>query len=105
MAAADVLTLPSHAEGMPVSLMEGLAAGVPMVATDVGGTAELVARDPASTLVSVGDTRALAAALTETLSETRCERVSRIPSGSEMDSRSHVSLVLRLAEELSASRR
>ena len=40
---ADVVVLPSLAEGVPVVLMEAMAAGVPVVATNVGGTSELVA--------------------------------------------------------------
>jgi glycosyltransferase involved in cell wall biosynthesis len=49
-------------EGIPVSLMEAMAAGVPVVATDSGGTSELVGRG-AGLLVPVGDVEALADAL------------------------------------------
>jgi glycosyltransferase involved in cell wall biosynthesis len=41
-AAADVFTLPSYNEGMSVALLEALAAGLPVVVTETGGTAELV---------------------------------------------------------------
>jgi glycosyltransferase involved in cell wall biosynthesis len=40
--ALDVLVLTSRNEGMPVSLIEALAAGVPVVATDVGGVRDLL---------------------------------------------------------------
>ena len=49
-------------EGVPVSLMEAMASIVPVVATDSGGTGELVARG-AGLLVPVGDRAALAQAL------------------------------------------
>lgn len=55
----DVVALPSDWEGIPVSLIEALAYGVPAVASDVGGVAELVG-DGCGLLVAAGDPMALA---------------------------------------------
>lgn len=57
---ADVVLLPSHAEGMPITIIEGFAHGKPALATPVGGIPDLLTSD---TLVPVGDPVALAAAM------------------------------------------
>ena len=61
-AAASVVCLPSHNEGVPNVLLEAMACGVPVVATSVGGIPEVVP-DFAGLLVGPRDVRALAAAL------------------------------------------
>ena len=66
IAAADVLTLPSWSEGYPNVVVEALACGRPVVATDVGGTAEIVNRNN-GLLVPPRDAEALASALSSAL--------------------------------------
>jgi glycosyltransferase involved in cell wall biosynthesis len=61
-AAADVAALSSANEGTPVSLIEAAAAGLPSVATDVGGVSEVVTGE-SGILVPPGDAKALADAL------------------------------------------
>lgn len=60
---AAVATLSSHREGLPVSLMEAAACGVPAVATAVGGVPELVEDEVTGLLAPPGDASAFAAAL------------------------------------------
>jgi teichuronic acid biosynthesis glycosyltransferase TuaC len=67
LAAADVMCLPSFAEGMPVSVAEALATGTPVVATAVGGITEQVSPGENGVLVEPGDATALAAALDSAL--------------------------------------
>jgi glycosyltransferase involved in cell wall biosynthesis len=64
--AADVLTLPSWSEGYPNVLVESLACGRPVVATDVGGTSEIV-NVSNGLLIPPRDPEALASALTRAL--------------------------------------
>jgi colanic acid/amylovoran biosynthesis glycosyltransferase len=60
---ARIAVLTSQREGMPVSLMEAAACGVPAVATAVGGVPELVADGITGLLVPPGNCKALAIAL------------------------------------------
>jgi len=63
LSALDLLVLPSVSEGLSMTLIEGSAAGLPLVASDVGGNNELVAHESNGLLVPAGDTGALASAL------------------------------------------
>lgn len=60
---ADVLVLPSSAEGLPQVLVQAAHAGVPFVAYDVDGVAELLGAGARGASVPLGDARAFAAAL------------------------------------------
>ena len=59
----DVLVRPSITEGMPLGVLEAMAAGVPVVASDVPGNAGLVCNGESGILVPIGDPAALARAL------------------------------------------
>ena len=63
MTAFDIFCLPSHHEGLPIVLMEALALGLPVVATRVGGVAELVRDGYEAVLVEARQPDRLAAAL------------------------------------------
>jgi glycosyltransferase involved in cell wall biosynthesis len=63
----DVLVLPSHQEPFGTVLAEAMAVGTPVVATRVGGLAEVVDDGVTGRLVAAGDTDALAAAVLEVL--------------------------------------
>ncbi len=60
MSSFDVFTLASSWEGLPVALMEALALGIPVVATDVGGIGEAMHDHVDALLVPPGDAGALA---------------------------------------------
>lgn len=59
-AQADCMLNPSTADNMPISILEALASGVPVVSTDAGGIPDLVTHEQTALLVPVGDPDALA---------------------------------------------
>ena len=63
MRAADIFTLPSHREGMPRSIIEAMASGLPVVATDIRGAREEVVPGETGTLVPVRNANALSQGL------------------------------------------
>ncbi|MEM1361677.1 MAG: glycosyltransferase [Pseudomonadota bacterium] len=63
LATASAFVLPSFAEGVPVVLMEALAAGIPVIATRITGVPELVEDGDFGFLVPPGDPEALAQAI------------------------------------------
>jgi glycosyltransferase involved in cell wall biosynthesis len=60
---ADLLLNPSTVDNMPNSLLEGMASGVPIVSTDVGGVPYLVGHERTALLVPARDADAMAAAI------------------------------------------
>jgi glycosyltransferase involved in cell wall biosynthesis len=71
LAAAHVLVLPSLSEGRPTVVIEAMAHGVPVVATDIPGTRELVRAGETGLLFPPGDDRVLAAQLIGLIDEER----------------------------------
>lgn len=63
LAAADALLMPSHHEGLGVAALEAMAAGLPVVASHVGGLPEAVVDGETGLLVPPGDPATLAAAI------------------------------------------
>lgn len=67
LSAADVFVLATRNEGWANVLLEAMACGLPVVATDVGGNAQVVCRSELGTIVPFGDSASLQRALDEAL--------------------------------------
>ncbi len=61
-ASANIVLNPSTADNMPISILESLASGVPVVTTDAGGIPDLVSHEVTALLVPVGNPEAMATA-------------------------------------------
>jgi glycosyltransferase involved in cell wall biosynthesis len=75
LADADIFILPSRSEGFSNAIVEAMAAGLPVIATDVGGNAEAVQDGVTGTIVPPEDVNAMAAAMRAMLADPERARV------------------------------
>ena len=78
MGAMDLFVLPSHEEGSSNALLEALAAGLPVVATDVGGNREALQDGRFGVLVSPRDPEDLASGIQKLVQDTRARESIRM---------------------------
>lgn len=74
LAGSDVFVLSSRSEGLPVSVLEAMAAELPIVASNVGGLAELVVDGESGILVPPGDPESLAGGLRRLIEDPELRR-------------------------------
>jgi colanic acid/amylovoran biosynthesis glycosyltransferase len=76
LAEADIFCMASFSEGLPISLMEAMAAGVPVVTTWISGIPELAVDEVTALTVPPGNSDALAAAIRRLVADPAlCERL------------------------------
>jgi len=92
---ADLLVQSSYTEGLPNVVLEAGAAGVPVVATAVGGTPEVVAGGETGRLVAPGDAVGLADRIIELLGDDPTRR--RMGAAARARMRDHFSFAAQAA--------
>lgn len=112
LAASDFFVLPSLWEGLPMALLEAMATGLPIVATEVSGTVQVVVPNETGILVPPGDVQRLAQAIEQLLSDpAQAQRMGaaarrRVEAefSAQKQADEHMALYHRLLNRVSASK-
>jgi glycosyltransferase involved in cell wall biosynthesis len=77
---ADVFILPSYKEGLPISILEAMSYGLPVISTPVGGIPEVIAHDANGLLVTPGDLKSLGKAMARMVEDVEFRRWAGVVS-------------------------
>jgi glycosyltransferase involved in cell wall biosynthesis len=102
IAGLDLLAVPSRSDGSPLVVCEAMAAGVPVVASDVGGLPHLVEDGRTGLLVRPGDPEDLARAIVPLLLDPRAADALGVGGRQVSATRSHAQLVDRMTDSYRA---
>jgi glycosyltransferase involved in cell wall biosynthesis len=100
LGAADAFTLSSDYEGNPLSVIEAMAAGLPIISTAVGGVPELLQNGKEGFIVQPGDAEELSAAMMTLLKDRGLRRTMGAAAAARAKDKFDVSAMVRAYEEL-----
>jgi glycosyltransferase involved in cell wall biosynthesis len=86
----DALLMPSLHEGLPYTLLEAMSLGIPVIASRIGGLAEVVRNEETGLLVEVGDVEGMAKAMRRLASDR--ELAGRLGRAAAREQRQHYSI-------------
>jgi glycosyltransferase involved in cell wall biosynthesis len=103
-AACDVVCVPSRAESFGRTVVESFATGVPLVASNVGGIAEIVTPEKTGLLIEFGDVVALSSSLSRLLDDAelrnRFARAARADSEQRFHESAYARRILSIVQQL-----
>ena len=102
---ADLFVLPSHMEGTPRVLIEAMAFGLPVVATDVGGIPDLIANGRNGRLVAARDPDSMSRAILELARDTKAYEAIALRNRSQARAFSVEKLAAKMASFIAAETR
>lgn len=102
IAASTILVLPSYFEGLPMSVLEAMAAGMPAVTTSVGGIPDLIEDGIDGYMVTPGDKEALARVLDRLLADPALQRRIGTAARRKIEQRFSADVVVPRLEQLYA---
>jgi glycosyltransferase involved in cell wall biosynthesis len=100
LGAMDVFVLSSDWEGNPLSVMEAMASGLPIVSTAVGGVPDLFENGKEGVLVPAGDVQALSSSLTNLLRDREARKSLGLAAGRKAKGKYDVSAMIQAYEEM-----
>jgi glycosyltransferase involved in cell wall biosynthesis len=107
LANADILVLPSHNEGLPIAILEAMAAGLAIVTTPVGAVPDAIRDGQTGLLVPPGDVDALAAALRRLITDpplrSQLGRRARERFQADFSIRAHIERLAAIYRDVTAS--
>lgn len=86
LSSAHIFALASHFEALPLSIIEAMSAGLPVIATKVGGVAELIKHNDNGLLVAPSDVQGIATAIKQLTNEQERIKIGKLARKAYLDS-------------------